>query len=225
MPVLLERVRSVDPLEQHRSLLVLVHVVKALSSKRLHHDRIVFEQFTGNLYEFILSLYDGFTQLYFRGVQENVSSEIIQSNLEKALLTIRILRKLTIYGFNKPNSSDQCMLFLKVIFDRLKDLLECRLRIKSTFAPLLEKHEKFVLKHMKILIEFQDYHRKSFLEFAPLVLESSFHYVFYEGTNLIFEGNQITFPNFAIHCVNLIKGFLVSNNYNPNSENGKFFIL
>lgn len=43
MPLLLERVRSTDELEQHRSILILLHVVKALASKRLHQDRMVFE--------------------------------------------------------------------------------------------------------------------------------------------------------------------------------------
>lgn len=47
MPLLWERVESKDELEQHRSILILLHVVKALASKRLHHDRIVFEVNTG----------------------------------------------------------------------------------------------------------------------------------------------------------------------------------
>lgn len=43
MPLLLDRIRSTDELQQHRSILILLHVVKSLASKRLHQDRIVFE--------------------------------------------------------------------------------------------------------------------------------------------------------------------------------------
>ena len=112
------------------------------------------------------------------------------------------------------------MNFLRSIFGRIKDLLECRLRIKSApfdYLPLLPRHEKFILKHMKVLTEFQDYQRLAFIDFAPEVLETSFNYVFFEGSQFIFDGNQLTMPNFVIHCLNLIKGFLLNstgNTYN-----------
>ena len=43
VPTLLEKIQNSDQLEQHRALLVLQHVVKALSSKRLMFDRKNFE--------------------------------------------------------------------------------------------------------------------------------------------------------------------------------------
>lgn len=100
------------------------------------------------------------------------------------------------------------MNFLNSIFERSKDLLECRLRLKAApfdYLPLLERHEKFILKHMKILTEYQEYHRLVFIAFAPQVLEMSFNYVFFEGSQFIFDGNVLTMPNFVIHCLNLIK--------------------
>lgn len=229
MPVLLERVKSTDDLEQKRTLQILVQVVKQLSTRRLHHDRLMFEQFTSNLYEFAINLWNGFTMIYFQNIQANSPLPVCESNLEKALLVLKILRKLTIYGFQKPSQTQKPINFLKIIFERIKDLLECRLRIKSApfdYAPLLEKHEKFILKHMKVLTEFQEYHRLAFIEFAPLVLEMSFNYVFFEGSQFIFDGNQLTMPNFVIHCLNLIKGYLLNstgNTYNnqPTDDENK----
>lgn len=208
MPTLLERINSNDDLEQKRTLQVLVQVVKSLSTRRLHHDRLMFEQFSSNLFDYIINLWNGFTLLYFQNIQTNASLAICQSNLEKAILLLRILRKLSIYGFQKPSQTPKPTGFLKTIFERTKDLLECRLRIKSApfdYLPLLERHEKFVLKHMKVLTEYQEYHRLMFIEFAPQVLEMSFNYVFFEGSQFIFDGNQLTMPNFVIHCLNLIK--------------------
>lgn len=43
MPRLNETISSTNQLEQHRALLVLQQVVKALASKRLHHDRRAFQ--------------------------------------------------------------------------------------------------------------------------------------------------------------------------------------
>lgn len=220
MTVLLERVNSTDDLEQKRTLQILVQVVKQLSTRRLHHDRLMFEQFTANLYEFAINLWNGFTVLYFQNIQANSPLPVCESNLEKAMLVLRILRKLTIYGFQKPTQTQKPINFLKNIFERIKNLLECRLRVKSApfdYLPLLTKHEKFILKHMKVLTEFQEYHRLAFIEFAPQVLEMSFNYVFFEGSQFIFDNSQLTMPNFVIHCLNLIKGYLLNstgNTYN-----------
>lgn len=124
------------------------------------------------------------------------------------------MRKLTIYGVYKPHNSEQCMLFIKSIFPRLKESLEYRLQLKQgNFVRLTELTEKCILKKMKILNEFLEFHPLSFIEFIPTVLEFSFNYVFNEGTNMIFENNEISFTNFAIHCINLMKGVLGSNSY------------
>lgn len=220
MTVLLERINSTNDLEQKRALQILVQVVKQLSTKKLHHDRLMFEQFTSNLYEFVINLWNGFTALYFQNIQSNAELATCESNLEKAMMVLRILRKLTIHGFENPSRTPKPINFLKIIFERIKDLLECRLRIKSApfnYLSLLERHEKFVLKHMKVLTEFQEYHRLAFIEFAPQVLEMSFNYVFFEGSQFIFDANKLTLPNFVIHCLNLIKGYLLNstgNTYN-----------
>jgi hypothetical protein len=215
IPRILQLVNSTDEFEQKRSLQVLVQVVKALSSRRLHHDRLIFEEFASNLYEFIANLWNGFTLIYFQNVQASSQPVVCENYLTKATLSLKILRKLTIHGFHKPQHCKKPLEFLNAIFDRIKDLLECRLRIKSwQSASLLENHEKFILKHLKILAEYQEYHKVSFIEFAPKVLEMSFNYAFFEGSRLIFEGNHLTLPKFVIHCLNLIKGYLLNNNGN-----------
>lgn len=185
---------------------------------------MMFETFTTNLYDYASSLWNGFTGLYFQNIQANAALPVCQNNLEKAMMALRVLRKLTIYGFQKPAQSQKPMNFLKSIFERIKHLLECRLRIKAApfeYLPLLERHEKFTLKHMKTLTEFQEYQRLAFIDFAPQVLDTAFNYVFFEGSQFIFDGNQLTMPNFVIHCLNLIKGYLLNstgNTYNQSTE-------
>lgn len=213
--MLLQRINSSDELEQKRSLQILVQIVKVLASRRLHHDREVFEQLTSNLYEFIVNLWNGFTALYFQNIQASAQFSICESYLCKAMLALKILRKLTIHGYSRPSECQQPIAFLKMILERTKDLLECRLLIKSSeYISLLKTHEKFILKHLKILTEFQEYHRSSFIHFAPEILEMSFNYAFFEGTRFIFEENKLTMPNFVIHCLNLIKGYLLNSSGN-----------
>ncbi|GAB0099223.1 importin-11 [Sergentomyia squamirostris] len=211
IPTLLEAGRNDNHLQQHRALLVLQHVIKALSSKRLPSERRLFEQLTENVYSFILNLWDGFISLYFQSMHEqNSPTDVSVSYIEKALLTLKILRKLTIHGFSKPHKSEHCMMFIKAIFQRLKESLECRMRLKMQISlrNLLELTEKFILKQTKILNEFLEQHPVSSIDFIPTILEFSFNYVFDEGTSMIFEGNVVQFTNFAIHCINLMKRVL-----------------
>lgn len=218
VPTLVEVVQSNDLLVQHRGLLVLLHVVKVLSSKRLQRDRVHFEELTTKLYDFILNLWDAFTQLFYKNIQEQTSLDLCAANLDKAIISLRILKKLTIYGVPGPHLSPKCMMFIRVVFQRLKELLDCRLRLRQlekqqqmASSTLSDQVERFIIKHMKFLNLFFDTHPASFVEFIPAAFEFSFHYVFHEGTNLIFEDNVITFPNFAIQCLNLIKGILSHN--------------
>lgn len=216
IPTLLEAVRVDNQLQQHRALLVLHHVIKALSTKRLRNDRQMFEDLTENVYSFILNLWDGFISLYFQSIHgQTASVGVSVSYIEKALLTLKMLRKLTIYGFSQPYKSEHCMMFIKTVFQRLEESLEARMRLKmqAELQNLLELTEKFILKQMKILNEFLEQHPASCIDFVPTILEFSFNYVFNEGTSKIFEGNVVQFTNFAIHCINLMKRILSTVKY------------
>lgn len=57
-------------------------------------------------------------------MSSNGSKELIHENLEKALLTLRILRKLSVFGIKKPHESEVCMLFLKNLFLKSKMMLD-----------------------------------------------------------------------------------------------------
>lgn len=133
-----------------------------------------------------------------------------QSCIEKALIALRVLRKLTIFGIQEPPAFEPCILFMNSIIPCIRKIIEIRVQLMSSNAtnvvPLVELTEKFVLKLMKLLNEFLDTHTKSFIEFIPMSLDFAFNYVFYSGTQLIFDAqNQINFPTFAIRCINLMK--------------------
>lgn len=179
------------------------------------------------MYDFILNLWDAFTQLFYTNIQEQATLDLCTTNLEKAIISLRILKKLTIFGVSAPHLNPKCMMFIRVVFQRLKELLDCRRQVKLIEKrqqlpnKLSEQVEKFIIKHMKFLNLFFDTHPASFVEFIPAAFEFSFNYVFHEGTNLIFEDNVITFPNFAIQCLNLIKGILSHNLIHVDREKGK----
>ncbi|KAL3277504.1 hypothetical protein HHI36_012850 [Cryptolaemus montrouzieri] len=131
LPTLLQAVLSTDSIVQHRALLTLHHVIKAISSKRLAGDRRLFQDFSNNVYNFILDLWNTFSDLFINNICHNENVDLTIANLEKALLTLKILRKLTVFGFYKPHENSNCMNFLKIIFEKAKGALECRKQLKG----------------------------------------------------------------------------------------------
>lgn len=126
IPRLLDVIRGQNPLAQHRALLTLHHVIKALASKCLLGDRRLFQDLTVNVFNFILNLWNTYTESFLIMASNGADTSQIQEALEKALLLLRTLRKLVVNGFNKPSESQDAMLFLEIVFERARTCLECR---------------------------------------------------------------------------------------------------
>lgn len=126
MPTLLEVIRRENPLAQRQALLTLHHVVKALASRRLTEGQRVFRELTATMFSFILNLWNTFTESFLILASSGADASQIQEALEKALLLLRILKQLIVNGFSKPSESQDAMIFLKVIFERARNCLECR---------------------------------------------------------------------------------------------------
>jgi hypothetical protein len=125
VPTLLEVIRGDDSLAQHRALLTFHHVVKALASKRLIADRKLFQDLTLNIFNFILDIWNGYTESYIYLIINGLNDYQLHEAIQKALLSLKILRKLIIHGFCKPSENHRAMLFLNVILDRARTILDC----------------------------------------------------------------------------------------------------
>lgn len=68
----------------------------------------------------------------FLQVQENVDDAT--KTLENAILSLKILEKLTVHGFKRPNDSRHVNLFIKLVFERAKAVLSiCKYFFKDLF--------------------------------------------------------------------------------------------
>ncbi|CAG2063201.1 unnamed protein product, partial [Timema podura] len=137
-------------------------------------------------------------------------SSSMLASLEKALLTLRILRKLTVHGFKKPHDSQDVRMFLSMVFDRAKTMLECRKSLRSvdhTVAAAL--CEKFAIHLTKILLDTLEHHPFSYVDFIQPSLEFAVVYVFTPA------GDSLLFERFTVQCLNLIKAILLCAEYKP----------
>ncbi|KAF5912044.1 hypothetical protein HPG69_003318 [Diceros bicornis minor] len=210
IPTLIESVKVQDDLRQHRALLTFYHVTKTLASKRLAADRKLFYDLASGIYNFACSLWNHHTDTFLQQVSSGNEAAVL-SSLERTLLSLKVLRKLTVNGFVEPHKNMEVMGFLHGIFDRLKQFLECS-RSVGTDNVCRDRLEKTIILFTKVLLDFLDQHPFSFTPLIQRSLEFSVSYVFTE------VGEGITFERFIVQCMNLIKMIVKNYAYKPSKN-------
>ncbi|KAH8320394.1 hypothetical protein KR067_002081 [Drosophila pandora] len=202
---------------QQRILLVLHYVLKALASRRLMAEQRAFEEVGSQIFSYLAwDIWAPLTARFLQFVRKEES--VALSALQRCYVVMRSLRKLVVYGCAKPYKSTDHMNFVEQLFQRLRQCLELRYELRmGSMTPvtssILTELERFILKMMKTLNELMERHSISFARFVPVALEFSFHYVFHEGTALIFDaGDRMNFSTFAIQALNMLKGIMLSGN-------------
>ncbi|XP_041085475.1 importin-11-like [Polyodon spathula] len=215
IPILLESVKIQDGLQQHRALLTFYHVTKTLASKRLAADRRLFQDLASGIYSFACSLWNHHTDTFLQQICAEDEAAAI-SSLERTLLSLKVLRKLTVHGFVEPHQNMEVMGFLSTVFERLKQFLECCRQVGPD-SNCREKLEKTILLYTKVLLDFLEYHPYPFIPLIQRSLEFAVSYVFTEA------GDGITFERFIVQCLNLIKMIVKNDAYKPakNIEDSK----
>ncbi|XP_078074517.1 importin-11 isoform X4 [Mustelus asterias] len=214
IPTLLESVKVQDDLRQHRALLTFYHVTKTLSSKKLVADKKLFQDLASGIYSFACSLWNHHTDTFLQQVYTGDASAI--HSLERTLLSLKVLRKLTVHGFVEPHKNLEVMEFLNTVFERLKQFLECRRQVNQE-NMCNEKLEKTIILFTKVLLDFLDYHPFSFISLIQRSLEFAVSYVFTGA------GEGVVFERFIVQCMNLIKMIVKNESYKPakNTEESK----
>ncbi|NXO57949.1 IPO11 protein, partial [Aramus guarauna] len=210
IPTLLESVKVQDDLRQHRALLTFYHVTKTLASKRLAADRKLFYDLASGIYSFACSLWNHHTDTFLQQVCAGDEAAATNS-LERTLLSLKVLRKLTVHGFVEPHWSVEVMGFLHAVFERLKQFLECSRSIRAENV-CRDRLEKTIILFTKVLLDFLDQHPFSFTPLIQRSLEFAVSYVFTEA------GEGIVFERFIVQCMNLIKMIVKNYAYKPSKN-------
>uniref|UniRef100_A0AAQ5XGJ4 Importin-11 n=1 Tax=Amphiprion ocellaris TaxID=80972 RepID=A0AAQ5XGJ4_AMPOC len=135
IPILLESVKGQDGLQQHRALLTFYHVTKTLASKRLAQDRRLFQDLASGIYSFACSLWSHHTDCFLQQIYARDEAAAL-SSLERTLLSLKVLRKLTVHGFQEPQQNMEVMLL---------DFLEYH---PCAFIPLIQRSLEFAVSYV-----------------------------------------------------------------------------
>ncbi|XP_038621646.1 importin-11 [Tachyglossus aculeatus] len=209
IPTLIESVKVQEDLRQHRALLTFYHVTKTLASKRLAADRKLFYDLASGIYSFACSLWNHHTDTFLQ--QNPRDGAALLNSLERTLLSLKVLRKLTVHGFVEPHKNMEVMGFLHAIFERLKQFLEFSRSVGSDHA-CRDRLEKTIILFTKVLLDFLDQHPFSFTKLIQRSLEFAVGYVFTEA------GEGVAFERFIVQCMNLIKMIVKNYAYKPSKN-------
>lgn len=203
-PALLNNIQSSDELCQLRALLTLYHVIKTLSSKRLAGDRRIFQQLAASVFPTILHQWINRSKTFLNEVNNEFSK--LKELLESSYLTLKILRKLVVYGFKDCSKEPEAITFLSIIFQQIGPFIDCRsyLQNRTTYVDTCEKYLVWLIKILRDILEFQPF---SFIQFIQPSLECTVTYCF----NKEFEGRL--FERLIVQFLNLIKGIVSCQEY------------
>lgn len=223
VPTLIAGIQSTDSVQQERTFLMLLHVAKGLSSKNLPSHRRQIEHFTNELYEVMLNLWISTMQAFMQSVKDARQLPEILHLLDKAVLTLKIIKKLSLFGIPRPKENALCNQFFRNFFAPIEELLSCRRYVesKTEYQALQEPLDKYIVRHMKFLYEFQEKFITDFVEHAPAVIQFSYDHLFGEKMDVVVMDNTVTFPAFTIYCFNLIKVQLGYDDTAPKYNRGK----
>ncbi|KAK1892611.1 Importin-11, partial [Dissostichus eleginoides] len=162
------------------------------------------------IYSFACSLWSHHTDTFFQQIYARDEAAALGS-LERTLLSLKVLRKLTVFGFQEPQQNMEVMGFLNAVFERLKQFLECYRQVGPD-STCREKLEKMIILYTKTLLDFLECHPCAFIPLIQRSLEFAVSYLFTPA------GEGVTFERFIVQCMNLIKMIVKNEAYKPSKN-------
>uniref|UniRef100_A0A368UGM4 Importin N-terminal domain-containing protein n=1 Tax=Glycine max TaxID=3847 RepID=A0A368UGM4_SOYBN len=222
--VLSQQLQSANVLASHRIFLILFRTLKELSTKRLTSDQRNFAEISSHFFDYSWRLWQSDVQTILHGFSSlsrscNLNAEDQPHELyltcERWLLCSKIVRQLIISGFQSDSKCFQEVRPVKEVSPVLLSAIQSLLPYYSSFQKQYPKFWDFVkracTKLMKILVAFQGRHPYSFGD--KFVLSSVLDFCLNRITDP--EPYLLSFEQFLIQCMVMIKNILECKEYKP----------
>lgn len=141
---------SSNPLELTRALLILLEVIKELSTARIQRTRASLQAAASEVLQALGKIYVAKTQTWMSFFDQGGDDEggAIDS-IEQALLALRVLRRLLVAGWDFPNRSSEVQDLWNLLNSQLRDLLALvvdQAAVHGSIRRLIEKHLRQMAK-------------------------------------------------------------------------------
>ncbi|KAL8843765.1 MAG: hypothetical protein Q9176_001727 [Flavoplaca citrina] len=136
-----------NPLRLTRALLILLEVIKELSTARIQRTRTSLQAASLEVLQVLGKIYLDKVQTWMTFFHQGGSDEGGAINsVEQSLLALRVLRRLLIAGWDSPNRSNEFKELWNLLSIHLKDMLSMALQESSS---LHENVRRLVGKHLR----------------------------------------------------------------------------
>lgn len=220
--VLSQQLQTADTLASHRIFMILFRTLKELSTKRLTADQRNFAEISSQFFDYSWRLWQSDVQTLLHGfsvLSQNYNADDQHHELyltcERWLLCSKIIRQLIISGFQSDSKCFQEVRPVKEVSPVLLSAIQSFLPYYSSFEKQYPKFWDFIkracTKLMKILVAIQGRHPYSFGD--KFVLSSVMDFCLNRITDP--EPNLMSFEQFLIQCMVMIKSILECKEYKP----------
>ncbi|KAM7467952.1 hypothetical protein LguiB_015514 [Lonicera macranthoides] len=223
--VLAQQLQPADVLTSHRIFMILFRTLKELSTKRLASDQRTYAEISSQFFDYSWRLWQSDVQTILHGfsaLAQNLSPNASEPHHEDLYLTCerwflcsKIIRQLIISGFPSDAKSLEEVRPVKEVSPLLLQAIQSFLPYYSSFR---EQHPKLwdflkraCTKLLKILVTIQCRHPYSFGDkcVLPLVMDFCLNKI----TDP--EPEAISFEQFLIQCMSMVKSVLECKEYKP----------
>ncbi|KAL4282538.1 hypothetical protein GQ457_16G023770 [Hibiscus cannabinus] len=222
---LAKQLQSADDLTSHRIFMVLCRTLKELSTKHSPADQSNFAEISCHLFEICWHLWQSDVQTILHGfstITQSYNSEAVEQNhddlyltCERWLLCLKIIGQLVISGFQ---TDAECVQGVGLVTNVSPVLLAAAQSLLPYYTSFRNGHPKFwdfigraCTKVMKILDAIQQRHPYSFVDKS--VLQPVLSFCINKITDP--EPDILSFEQFLIKCMVMIKSILECKQYKP----------
>lgn len=148
-----------------RTLLILLHIIKELSTGRLIRLRSNLLSIAPEVFRVLGQIYMSKVQQWLAFLQHGGDDEggALES-IEQSLLAIKVLRRILVSGFDFPNRDTDVQQFWGIVRNQLGELLTLTSQEPATLSqPVKELVEKHLLQLSKLHLEMAKSHPAAFV--------------------------------------------------------------
>ncbi|KAL4961329.1 putative importin 11 [Aspergillus stella-maris] len=167
IPTIIDLLRSstqptANPLQLPRTLIILLQVIKELSTARLQRTRQSLQSIVPEILHVLGSIYVDKVNAWASSLEHgNLGASGLAESMEQSLIALKVLRRLLVAGFEHPNRAKDAQEFWSLTHSQFS-----RLFALTSSSSLPEVVQKFVEKHLlqlsKLHVEMAKDHAASF---------------------------------------------------------------
>ncbi|KAL7268006.1 hypothetical protein RUND412_009385 [Rhizina undulata] len=151
-----------SPLRLTRALSILLHVVKELATGRLVKTRANLQKVTPEIFKVLGRVYVQFVEVWPNLLSQQPSSPRTADVMTISLLTLKIMRRLMIAGYEFPNRMDEVVEFWGISSTQVWNFLNMESAIPGSNAAIMKLLRKHVINMGKLFHDLSTSHPAAF---------------------------------------------------------------